>query len=176
MLLEFRLANYKSFLMPMLFSLLPAPKQKGLDTSVLRLHCGHGDCRGLASAVVYGPNAAGKTTIVGAMDTLRSIVRRGNIRNVASSRNPNAASESLELIPNNTLTEPRPVELGIRFTADGLCLDYSLSLALGLFLSADMAARRVQQERLLVNLRMPVRKLAGSSQAGSRSPCKTGPR
>lgn len=135
----------------MLFSLLPAPKQKGLDTSVLRLHCGHGDCRGLASAVVYGPNAAGKTTIVGAMDTLRSIVRRGNIRNVASSRNPNAASESLELIPNNTLTEPRPVELGIRFTADGLCLDYSLSLALGLFLSADMAARRVQQERLLVN-------------------------
>ena len=37
--------------------------------------------KGLSSSVIYGPNAAGKTNIIGAMDVLRAIVLRGNIRN-----------------------------------------------------------------------------------------------
>ena len=35
MLLEFRASNYKSFKDELVFSLVPAPKQKGLDYSIL---------------------------------------------------------------------------------------------------------------------------------------------
>lgn len=35
MLLEFRTSNYKSFKDELVFSLTPAPKQKGLDYSIL---------------------------------------------------------------------------------------------------------------------------------------------
>ena len=36
MLLEFKTSNYKSFKEELIFSLIPAPKQKGLDYSVLK--------------------------------------------------------------------------------------------------------------------------------------------
>lgn len=37
--------------------------------------------KGLSSAVIYEPNASGKTNVIGAMDTFRSIILRGRIRN-----------------------------------------------------------------------------------------------
>ena len=63
----------------------------------------------LSSSVIYGPNAAGKTNIIGAMDVLRAIVLRGNIRNAEEKTSPNPAASMLELIPNNKQTEPKPV-------------------------------------------------------------------
>ena len=36
MLLEFKTKNYKSFKDELVFSLIPAPKQKGLDYSILK--------------------------------------------------------------------------------------------------------------------------------------------
>ena len=59
------------------------------------------DIKGLSSSVIYGPNAAGKTNIIGAMDVLRAIVLRGNIRNSEEKSSPNPAAAALELIPNN---------------------------------------------------------------------------
>ena len=81
MLLEFRTKNYKSFAEEMDFSMTPAPKQKGLDYSILSMQAGSKTYNGLSSAVIYGPNASGKTNVIGAMDTFRSIVLRGSIRN-----------------------------------------------------------------------------------------------
>ena len=46
----------------------------------------------------YGPNAAGKTNIVGAMDVFRAIVLQGNIRNSEEKASPNAAATALGLI------------------------------------------------------------------------------
>lgn len=40
MLLEFRMSNYKSFKDETVFSLVPAPKQKGLDYSILHATVG----------------------------------------------------------------------------------------------------------------------------------------
>ena len=68
MLLEFKMRNYKSFVDEMVFSMTPAPKQKGLDYSILNVPVGNKNYRGLSSAVIYGPNASGKTNIIGAMD------------------------------------------------------------------------------------------------------------
>ena len=81
MLLEFRFQNYKSFREEASFSMMAAPKQKGLDYSLFNIKKHGKDIKGLCSSVIYGSNAAGKTTVVGAMDTFRSIVLRGNIRN-----------------------------------------------------------------------------------------------
>ena len=100
MLLEFKTKNYKSFAGEMTFSLTPAPKQKGLDYSVMVEHAGSKDYKGLCSAVIYGPNASGKTNVIGAMDTFKAVVMRGSVKNTDAFISPNVASSSLELIPN----------------------------------------------------------------------------
>ena len=97
MLLEFKTKNYKSFKDELVFSMTPAPKQKGLDYSVIQEKIGKNTYKGLSSAVIYGPNASGKTNIIGAMDTFRSIILRGNIRNDRDLINPNIASALLNL-------------------------------------------------------------------------------
>ena len=67
MLLEFKFKNYKSFVEETTFSMMPAPKQTGLDYSVLKEKVGTKNHKALCSAVIYGPNAAGKTNIIAAM-------------------------------------------------------------------------------------------------------------
>lgn len=81
MLLNFEVENYKSFLNNAAFSMIPAPKQHGLDYSILTEKIKRKNVKGLCSSVIYGPNASGKTNIIGAMDTLRAIVLRGKISN-----------------------------------------------------------------------------------------------
>lgn len=148
MLLEFRTKNYKSFAEEMVFSMTPAPKQKGLDYSILSMNAGSKKYKGLCSALIYGPNASGKTNIIGAMDTFRAIILRGNINN-AELLSSNAAASSLELIPNcNSYGEP--TEFGIRFVDSGLMVDYSIKVDLGEFCDKDYP-RRILEEKLSVN-------------------------
>lgn len=148
MLLEFKTKNYKSFVDEMEFSMMPAPKQKGLDYSILFMQGGSKTYRGLSSAVIYGPNASGKTNVIGAMDTFRAIVLRGSIRN-GDAASPNAAASALELIPNcNSVSEP--TEFSIRFVDDGLMVEYSVKADLGPFMDADYQ-RKILEEKLTVN-------------------------
>ena len=74
LLLEFKTINFKSFLDEMSFKMTPAPKQKGLDYSILESKVGKKKYKVLCSAVIYGPNASGKTNIIGAMDVFKAIV------------------------------------------------------------------------------------------------------
>ncbi len=150
MLLEFRTKNYKSFKDELVFSLVPAPKQKGLDYSVLEETLGKKVYKGLCSAVIYGPNASGKTNIIGAMDTFKSIVLRGNIRNDDDKSDPNAAATALELIPNNSNVSTDPVSFAIKFIIGGKLVEYSFSAVLGKFLEIDYQ-RKVLSETLKVN-------------------------
>ncbi len=150
MLLEFTTKNYKSFVEETKFSMAKAAKQSGLDYSLLKETVKGKTVAGLCSTVIYGPNAAGKTNIIGAMDVFRAIVLRGNIRNSEEKSTPNPASYALELIPNNKLTIPAPVEFSIEFFEDDILVRYSISLDLGLFLD-ESYQRRVLHEELLVN-------------------------
>lgn len=150
MLLEFRTTNYKSFQNELVFSMTPAPKQKGLEYSVLQETIKKKNLKGLCSAVIYGSNASGKTNIIGAMDTFKSIVLRGNIRNDDDKTNPNAAASALELIPNNSKGNHQPVSFAIKFTADGFLLEYSFSVDLGEFLEIEHP-RRILSEYLALN-------------------------
>ncbi len=149
MLLEFKIKNYKSFVSETVFSMMPAPKQTGLNYSILAEKVGSKEQKALCSAVIYGPNASGKTNIIGAMETLRAMVLRGNINNSDTNVTPNIASSSLELIPNCDL-EDAPTELSISFVEKGFLFRYSLVIDLGPFLCKDHK-RRILEEKLSVN-------------------------
>lgn len=148
MLLEFKIKNFKSFVDEMCFSMVPAPKQKGLDYSVLSAKCGSKQYKGLCSAVIYGPNASGKTNVIGAMDAFKAIVLRGSIRN-SDAFSLNAAASNLELVPNCN-GQLAPTEFTIRYTDDGLLVEYSLKVDLGPFMEKDYP-RKILEERLSVN-------------------------
>ena len=53
MLLDFSVENYKSFLKKVQFSMTPAPKQHGLDYSILTEKIGRKSIKGLFSSVIY---------------------------------------------------------------------------------------------------------------------------
>ncbi|MBR4665915.1 MAG: ATP-binding protein [Lentisphaeria bacterium] len=147
MILEFRTENFKSFVNETVFSMIPAPKQKGLDYSLLKAAKNE---KVLCSAVIYGPNAAGKTNIIGAMDTLQSIVARGHIRNSKNDISPDFAAASLELIPNQGLQTAKPVLFFIDFIEQNYRVQYRLKLDLGTFLDEEYP-RKILEESLLIN-------------------------
>lgn len=149
MLLDFKISNYKSFLEQADFFMTPAPRQTGLDFSIQKQTVESKTYRALSSAVIYGPNASGKTNLIGAMDTLRAIVLRGHIKNADPTVTLNQASAMLELIPNQG-NSPAPTIFSIRFLENGLLVDYSLSLQLGAFLDKDFK-RKILEEKLTIN-------------------------
>ncbi|MCD7715936.1 MAG: ATP-binding protein [Lachnospiraceae bacterium] len=150
MLLRFRIKNYKSFADEAVFSMEAAPKQKGLDYSLGNIKFKKRTVKSLSSSVIYGPNASGKSNVIGAMDTLRSIVLRGHIRNTEEQNSPNPAAESLELIPNNTLAVAKPVEFDITFMENNLLIRYEIILDIGSFLDYKYN-RKIIRETLSVN-------------------------
>ena len=150
MLLEFKVKNFKSFCEEAVFTMMPAPKQKGLDYSICKEKYKGNSVRGLCSSVIYGPNAAGKTNIIQAMDVLRSVILRGNIKNADDNNQINPAASNLELIPNNECDCAEPVSFYIDFTEQGMRFQYQLVLDLGEFL-AESYERKILLEELRVN-------------------------
>jgi AAA15 family ATPase/GTPase len=130
--------------------MLPAPKQKGLDYSVLKQKIGATAHKALCSAVLYGPNASGKTNIISAMDTFKNIVLRGNIRNSDDWKSPNDAAANLELIPNNASREQLPVAFSVKFIENGVLVDYAFEADIGAFLEPDHK-REIIFEQLKIN-------------------------
>lgn len=133
----------------MTFSMTPAPKQTGLDYSVQTEKIGSKEYKGLCSAVIYGPNASGKTNVIGAMDTMKAIVLRGNIRNSDAFFSPNDASSFLELIPNCD-DGASSTEFSVRFIVNGLLIEYYIKVELGDFMEKDYT-RKILFEKLSVN-------------------------
>lgn len=150
MLLQFKTENFKSFLDEMNFSMTPAPKQKDLEYSILEHKIGNKTYKGLCSAIIYGPNASGKTNIISAMDVFKEIVLKGNIRNSDELRSPNISEGKLELIPNNLNRCPKPTKFYIRFVEGELLVEYELKIDLGLFLDRNYQ-RKIEFESLRIN-------------------------
>lgn len=149
MLLEFKTSNYKSFVDEMTFSMIPAAKQTGLDYSVMKEKAGGKTYKGLCSAVIYGPNASGKSNIIGAMDSFRDIILRGNINNNEQLKSLDAALSNLELIPNCNTSDEKTF-FSVKFIDNDLLFEYSLKCDLGPFLSRDYR-RSIIEESFLIN-------------------------
>ena len=148
MLLKFRCKNFKTFKEDTVFSLIPDNIQD-ISYSVLEKSYSNKTSKGLCSAVIYGPNASGKTSIINAMSCFKQIILRGNIENVEDNRYDDYVSQNMGLIPFAFSTEPTPVEFEIEFIYENNKYDYELKIDLGLFDSEY--DRKIVSEKLIVN-------------------------
>lgn len=121
-----------------------------MEYSILEHKIGNKTYKGLCSAIIYGPNASGKTNIISAMDVFKEIVLKGNIRNSDELRSPNISEGKLELIPNNLNRYPKPTKFYIRFVEGELLVEYELKIDLGLFLDRNYQ-RKIEFESLRIN-------------------------
>ena len=121
-----------------------------MEYSILEHKIGNKTYKGLCSAIIYGPNASGKTNIISAMDVFKEIVLKGNIRNSDELRSPNISEGKLELIPNNLNKYPKPTKFYIRFVEGELLVEYELKIDLGLFLDRNYQ-RKIELESLRIN-------------------------
>lgn len=151
MLLSFSVQNYKSFYDKSTFSLIPIAKQTGFDYSILKEKIGKKLYKALSSSIIYGPNASGKSNIISAIEVLKSIINRGHIRNDKNTNNwYNAATRSLEFIPNYNHDDIKPVDFNITFSHENRLIEYSISILLGKTFDVDFS-RRIMYEELKVN-------------------------
>jgi len=150
MLLSFKTSNFKSFLDEVELKMTPAPKIKGIPYSIINSKVGRKTYRALSASVIYGPNAAGKTNIIGSMDVFKNIILRGNIKNSSQTYSPDYAAWNLELIPNFKNTKVEPTTFSISFITNNILFDYSLSIDIGDFLN-EKYNRKVVEEYFSVN-------------------------
>ena len=121
-----------------------------MEYSILEHKIGNKTYKGFCSAIIYGPNASGKTNIISAMDVFKEIVLKGDIRNSDELRSPNISEGKLELIPNNLNRYPKPTKFYIRFVEGELLVEYEIKIDLGLFLDRNYQ-RRIEFESLRIN-------------------------
>lgn len=152
MLLEFKIKNYKSFLEENTFSMTKAPKQSDLNYSLLHETIDNEEYIGLCTSVIYGPNASGKTNIIGAMEVFKSIIKKGTILDDININwaDENKAIYLLSLIPNSLQKENSPVEFYIKFTNNGKLFEYLIEIEIGKFME-DKYDRSIRKEKLCVN-------------------------
>lgn len=153
MLLQFNADNYKNFADGFEFSMKPNEDCKRLSWSIQQETAGGTTYDALSSGLIYGPNSAGKTNIISAMDTFKQIVLRGEVRTPLPEHSSNYAASHLELIPNRYLDEPKPVSFSIEFVDDGMHVKYAFSADMGGFMDASHS-RQVLSEELRVNGKM----------------------
>jgi hypothetical protein len=150
MLLNFACENFKSFRDGFQFNMIPEKRMTELDYSILTEEIAGRRETGLSASVIYGPNAAGKTSIVNAMSCMRQIVLRGNIGDASEDRSGDHVSSSLALAPFAFRKDAAPVRFDATFTFHGVKYRYVIAVFLGNFLEKD-AERYIDREQLYVN-------------------------
>ena len=149
MLLTFKCDNFKAFCNGFNFNMVPEKRMTELSYSILTEEIGKQAVSALSSSVIYGPNAAGKTSIVNAMSTMRRIVLRGGVKDGGEQRSEDHISGDA-LLPFAFQEQVRPVSFDVVFTFHGVHYRYCFSIYLGGFLEKD-AVPYIANEQLYVN-------------------------
>lgn len=130
MLIEFRFTNYRSFRDPQVLSMVASPAAEHpthtIDTGIPNFE------RAVASAVIYGPNAAGKTNLLKALQCMQSIVVNSPTTNPST---PVAYAP----FKFDVLTHDAPSNFEVAFIEGGVRYEYGFSID----------ANRVHHERLV---------------------------
>ena len=150
MLLSFSCQNFKSFNKEATLSLIPETRLTELKYSILHQKIGKKSVKALSTAVIYGPNASGKTSMINAMSCLRQIVLKGNIEDNADDLTGDHVSARMNLIPFKFNKEAKPISFDISFVTDGIKFRYTLDFFVGLFLE-EKAERFIKKEELSIN-------------------------
>lgn len=149
MLLSFRCDNFKAFCNGFDFNMVPEKRMKELDYSILKEKIGTETANALSASVIYGPNAAGKSSIVNAMSAMRRVVLRGGVKDNVDQRGNGHISED-SLIPFAFQTQIRPASFDAVFTFHGVQYRYCISIYLGGFLERNVEPY-ITHEQLYVN-------------------------
>ena len=82
MLIEFSVANYRSFRDKVTFSMVASSlRAKNSELNETNLFAAHGRLKLLTSAAIYGANASGKSNLISAMNFMRNfVIYSANIR------------------------------------------------------------------------------------------------
>lgn len=134
MLLEFRVRNFRSIRDEQALSLIASNADKELADT----HLTHTGLKALPqvvrSAVVYGPNASGKSTLLQALDYMRAVVAES-----ATVIQPGAVYNVQPFKLDETFTR-EPTEFEMSFVVDGIRHQYSFA----------MTPQRIVSESLVV--------------------------
>jgi AAA15 family ATPase/GTPase len=133
MFLEFRVRNYKSIRDEQVISLVASPDNELADTHVVSTNL-KSVPRTLRSAVVYGPNASGKSTLLFALYYMRSVIAES-----ASIIQP-GQTYNVQPFKLNEKSTHEPTEFEVTFVMDGVRHQYAFA----------MTAQRIVSESLLV--------------------------
>ena len=150
MLLEFHCKNFKAFQEGFDFEMRPNARLTELKYSLLEETIGNKEIKALSTSVVYGPNAAGKTTLVHAMSCFRQIVMKGSIEDSEDDRVGDRVSANMSLIPFRFANAEEPVEFDVCFTHNQTKYRYVIAIVVGKFLNRDFK-RYISKEQLYVN-------------------------
>ncbi len=155
MLLEFKVSNFKSFKDEMVFSMIPAPKIRDISYSILKKKVGSKEYKALSTAIIYGPNAAGKTNIIGAIEFLKEIILKGKIdftqfNAEQQKQTANPVLNHIELVANINNSESEPLTFSIKFIHKNILFEYHLKIIIGIFADSNQQ-RKISFEALTVN-------------------------
>lgn len=150
MLLEFRMGNFKSFKEETVFKMTPAPKITDLNYSVINKTIANKNIKVLPTAVIYGPNAGGKTNVIGGMEVLKAIILKGDINDNDKINSYNISTCKLFHIPNIKSKETEPVNFYIKFIVKEIVFEYELKILLGTFYDSKFD-RKILSEKLVMN-------------------------
>ena len=134
MLLEFRVRNFRSIRDEQALSLVAARSDKELVATHLAPTGLKALPHAVRSAVVYGPNASGKSTLLSALNYLRAMVAES-----ATVVQP-GQTYNVQPFRLDSRTVDQPTEFEISFLVNGVRHQYSFA----------MTARRIVSEQLIV--------------------------
>ncbi|MGE5558509.1 MAG: AAA family ATPase [Bacillota bacterium] len=146
MLLEFKIRNFRSFYHETVLSMV-ASKQR--DHNDFLISTTSPARRILPSAVIYGPNASGKTSLILGFAFLKYIVETGNIRK----QKGNLFSLALELYPfiHEHKKFNEPIHCEISFLTEGMEFTYGISIESKLEKNYNEGSRKIVYEFLRIN-------------------------
>lgn len=164
MLLKFTCKNYKTFKTGIVLSLLPNDSSE-MSYSLITSNTVDKAYKGLCSAVIYGPNAAGKSNLISAMETLRYFVLQG-----LNNLDYKTASRSPLLFSNFKSKEDKPVELSISFITENMLFKYSIAFrAIKTDAEESYDSCTVVSERLDINSELVFNRVVGKRQLSINS-------
>jgi hypothetical protein len=134
MLLEFRVRNFRSIRDEQALSLVAAPSDKELAATHLAPTGLKALPQAVRSAMLYGPNASGKSTLLFALNYLRAMVAES-----ATVVQP-GQTYNVQPFRLDPATARQPTELEASFLVDGIRHQYSFA----------MTAERIVSEQLMV--------------------------
>ena len=138
MLIEYAFQNFRSFADRTTLS-MKAGAQTTLNNNLIR----RDRKRYLPSAVIYGPNASGKSNIIMSLSLMREIILQGGIDGNAPELT------ELEICPFAYNAASKPMGFDIAFENGGRCFQYALMIEVEPFSSREK--RRIVSEMLAMS-------------------------